>query len=168
METVFETPRLYVRKLRRIDLAPFHEMQGNIKVMLYTTGRAMTREENQVELLKVIDYYAKPDNDFWVWAVVQKSDDQFVGTCALVKNDKRENEIGYRFIERYWGKGYGKEISLGLIDYNLNRRGINEIVAYVNKANLASVKILDATFDFVKEFYNEKEECVDRYYKVSQ
>lgn len=163
---IFETERLIVRNLNMDDLAAFHEMQGNIKVMQYTTGKATTLEEDTAGLKEVIDFYDKQDNDFWVWAIVQKNDQQFVGTCALVKDDNQEDEIGYRFLERYWGNGYGKEVTKGLIAYAFNELKKEKLVAVVNKKNIASVKILDATFMFVKEFYNEQEQCVDRLYHL--
>ena len=167
MEPIFTTTRLLVRRLELTDLDAFHQMQGNLKVMQYTTGRAMTFEENKAELKRVIDCYTQSENDFWVWAVLEKGSGNFVGTCALVKNGKGENEIGYRFLERYWGKGYGKEITLGLIDYGLSLPDMEELVAYVDKENVPSVKILDATFNLVKEYWNEEERCVDRYYRIS-
>jgi len=167
MPPVFATPRLLVRNLNLDDLDAFHEMQGNLNVMKYTTGRSMTFDENKSGLQKVIAHYSQPGNDFWVWAVVTQAG-QFVGTCALIQNDKGEREIGYRFLERYWGHGYGKEITIGLIEYGLNHLDIEELVAYVDKKNIPSVKILDATFRLEKEYYNEEEKCVDRFYKISK
>ena len=168
MPVIFQTNRLLVRPLRPDDFEPFHEMQGNFKVMQYTTGRALTREENEAQFKGVIGRYAGPGNDFWVWAIAEQANGQFVGTCALIRNDKAEYEIGYRFLEKYWGRGYGKEITRGLIEYGLEQPGIEELVAYVNKDNIPSVKILDATFRFEKEFFNEEEGCMDRYYKISK
>jgi ribosomal-protein-alanine N-acetyltransferase len=168
MKPIFLTPRLYVRNLELTDLSTFHEMQGNLKVMQYTTGRAQTFEENKAELKRVIDCYTRSENDFWVWAVLEKGSGKFVGTCALIKNGKGENEIGYRFLESSWGNGYGKEITVGLIDYGLDQPDIEELVAYVDKENVASVKILDATFKLVKEYWNEEEGCVDRYYRIAR
>lgn len=168
MQIIFGTKRLLVRPLHLNDFDPFHEMQGSFKVMQYTTGRALTREENKGQLNGVIERYDQPGNEFWVWAVEERSGGRFVGTCALIKNDKGEYEIGYRFLEKYWGNGFGKEITRGLIEYGLAQPGIEELVAYVNKENIPSVKILDATFRFEKEFFNEEEGCMDRYYKISK
>ncbi len=64
MDTIFETERLDVRKLKLSDFEPFHEMQHNINVMQYVRGSAMTYQENKDELTKLIEFYEKPDNDF--------------------------------------------------------------------------------------------------------
>jgi [ribosomal protein S5]-alanine N-acetyltransferase len=165
--SLFQTARLSVRPLQPDDFGPFHEMQSNLRVMRYTSGRAMSEEENRQELARLIKRYAEPGNDFWVWAVIRKADGAFAGTCALICNEQGEHEIGYRFIERYWGQGYGLEITEGLIDYAFGPVGLERLVAYVYTDNTPSVSILERSrFLLVKEFFNEAENCLDRQYEV--
>lgn len=161
---IFSTKRLTVRALTLDDLHGFHDMQGNPRVMQHVGGRAFTLEENHKDLQDVIEAYGRADNDFWVWAVVRKTDGAFAGTCALIVNDRGEDEIGYRFREKYWGMGYGREICRSLLQYGFEAMHKTAIVAYVDKANRASVRILEQTMTFEKEFYNEEEGCVDRKY----
>lgn len=168
---IFETQRLTVRRLIVEDLDPFHEMQGNPNVMKYTGDRAKTFEEDQKDLQYVIDCYDQPENDFWVWAIIRKADTEFVGTCAIVKSDPRQNdptqdEIGYRFLEKYWGNGYGDEITRGLIDFAFNEFGKTELIAEVDELNIASVKILDRHMELVDRFYNSRDQSNDRKYIV--
>ena len=167
--TLFATSRLRVRHLQPEDFEPFHEMQGNQRVMQYTTGVAATAEEDRADLQRVIGYYNDPNNTFWVWAIESIPGGEFVGTCALIRNPQGENEIGYRLLERFWGNGYGREITDGLIDYALGERQLDHLVAYVNCENLASVRILEQSrFRFVREFYNEEERCMNRYYRIER
>lgn len=161
---IFETERLIVRKLVPGDLPDFHDMQGNPRVMQYVGGKAMSLEENRKDLQDVIDSYTKPDNDFWVWAVLNRTKNELLGTCALIRNESDEREIGFRFREKYWRKGYGREICRALLQYGLEKMKVGTIVAYVDKNNGGSVKILEQCMEFVKEFYNEQEKCVDRKY----
>ena len=72
--------------------------------MQYVRGKAMTYEENRKELPTLIKKYEDPENDFWIYAVERKEDSNFVGTVALVKDDQDDDEIGYRFLEKYWEK----------------------------------------------------------------
>lgn len=161
---IFETERLTVRRLVPADLNEFHEMQGNPKVMRHVGGKAMSLEENREDLQQVIDVYTAPGNDFWVWAVIRKADRRFLGTCALIVNDDKENEIGFRFQEKHWGQGYGREICRALLQYGLRKMELKSIVAYVDKENTASAKILEKEMNFETAFYNEQEKCVDRKY----
>ena len=159
---IFETERLLIRELKEEDFSAFHEMQSNPKVMLYTSGAAKSEESNRAEFDKCKAAYSVPGNDFWIWGVERKSDASFIGTCALVEN----NEIGYRFLEKYWGFGYGKELADGLIDFGLNNRQLKYIYATVEPENIASVKILEKTkLNFIEESFDEEEGCMLRYYK---
>lgn len=161
---VFETTRLFVRNLKSSDFDAFHEMQSDDEVMRYTTGKGFDEAENRRQLNSCIACYAKPDNDFWVWAIVQKSDQQFVGTCAIVPNENRP-EIGYRFLRKFFGKGYGQEICDALIEYGINNQRLPEIIAYADVQNVASTKILDRSrLSFIEEIRNE-DGVTDRFYR---
>ncbi|MEM7783141.1 MAG: GNAT family N-acetyltransferase [Planctomycetota bacterium] len=152
---IFETERLHVRKLRSSDFDDFHQMQSNLEVMRYTSGIAYTADQNRDQLEDCIRKYSDPNNEFWVWAIIRKRDQQFVGTCAIVPSQQGP-EIGYRFLENWFGNGYGHEICDGLILYAIESLGLTKIVAYVDEQNLASVKILDKSqLEFLREEVNE-------------
>lgn len=140
-QTIFETNRLIVRKLQMIDLESFHEMQSNPKVMQYADGEVKSLEGHQKELGDLIEFYEKEGNNFWIYAIERKSDEEFVGTLAFVKDSKEDDEIGFRFLEKYWGLGYGSEIGEGMISYSKSI-GISKLIGYVMDANIASAKIL--------------------------
>ena len=160
---VFETTNLLVRNLNDSDFEAFHEMQSDDEVMKYTTGKGFDEAENRRQLKMCIDSYTKSDNDFWVWAVVRKSDQQFVGTCAIVPNANR-SEIGYRFLRKFFGMGYGQEICNGLIEYGIHERKLEEIIAYADIRNVASIRILDqSSLCFIEEKTND-EGVTDRFY----
>lgn len=161
---LFTTDRLFVRMLKEADLPYFYKLQSSADVMQYVGGVVMTADEIKKDLKKIITRYTQPDNDFWVWAIVRKEDQRFIGTCAMVKNEKEEHEIGFRFLTEFWGSGYGKEVVGGLIAYAFTVLKQEQLVAYVNTENKASVKILEQYFRFEKEMYNEKEQCTDRFY----
>lgn len=139
---LFETSRCRVRFLQMNDLEPFHEMQSNPRVMQYVRGKGMTREENEKELPDLIEKYDNKNNDFWIYAIEKKSNQEFIGTCAFVKDDMGDDELGYRFLEKYWGLGYGLEICSGLIAYG-EKMGLPYLVGYVVNENKASAKILE-------------------------
>jgi RimJ/RimL family protein N-acetyltransferase len=138
---IFETERLIVRKLIFDDITAFHEMQSNPKVMQFATGEVKTLEAHSAELIDLISKYDLPNNDFWIYAIVRKTDNQFVGTVALVKEEK-DDEIGYRFLEKYWGNGYATETCKGLILY-CKQINIIKLIAYAVDENISSVKILE-------------------------
>ncbi|PHR72231.1 MAG: GNAT family N-acetyltransferase [Lutibacter sp.] len=146
---IFETERLFVRKLAFTDFESFHEMQSNKNVMRFVRAKVMTYDDNKKDLKDVIEKYDNPTNDFWIYAVERKSDSVFVGTIAFVK-DKKDDEIGYRFLEKYWGNGYGTEIIQGMISY-AKKIKFPSLIAYVSPDNIGSEKIIKgANFTFLE------------------
>jgi RimJ/RimL family protein N-acetyltransferase len=151
---IFKTERLIVRKLILNDLDSFHEMQSNPKVMQFATGEVKSLNEHSLELEELINKYEIEDNNFWIYAIVDSVSNKFIGTLALVK-DGLDDEIGYRFLEKYWGNGYGFEICEGTIQY-CKEIGIKKLVGSVVDKNIASSKILEKlNFKAVKKFISE-------------
>ena len=162
-KTVFETNSFTVRNLVDSDFYAFHEMQSDDEVMRYTTGKGLDEAENRRQLTMCIDCYSRQGNDFWVWAIIRKRDGQFVGTCAVVPNERRA-EIGYRLLRRFFGMGYGQEICNGLVEYCINEQRLTEIIAYTDVRNSASAKILDRSpLHFIEEKTNVSG-VTDRFY----
>lgn len=165
----FETEKLIARELNMSDLPAFVEMQSNINVMRYITGIPKTKGESIKELVKIVHSYRKTNRDFLIMAVARKDAIKFIGTCAIIKNSNGEFEIGYRFIEEYWGNGYGKEIACGLVEFAFQALNLNQIVAYVNKDNYPSIRILESSsFDFIREYRESETGNLGVYYKISK
>ena len=151
---IFETKRLLVRKLKLTDLEGFYELESNPKVLQYATGEVKTFLECEEELENLIEKYDEFENTFWIYAIERKSDKEFIGTVALVKTNE-EDEIGYRFIEKYWYNGYAKEVCGGLIAY-CKLINLTKIIGYVVDENMASAKILKYyNFKQVKKFISD-------------
>jgi RimJ/RimL family protein N-acetyltransferase len=167
-DNIFETPRLKVRRLISSDLEPFHEMQGDLEVMQYVAKKANTLEEDQVDLKGVIEAYSKKGNEFWVWAIDNVESKEFLGTFALVK-DKEDNwEIGYRFLRKYWGQGFGTESVEGMILFCESLPYIDNLIAYADLRNVGSQKVLSkAGFVNLGIKYNDEEDCEDYIYSAS-
>lgn len=163
---IFETERLTIRPLQQSDANAFFDMMGNPNVMNPIPQKAMTREESDANLNKFLNPKGVPGKH--VWGIDEKSSGEFIGLCALLKNDENEDEIGYRLREKYWGNGYGTEIAKGLIDYSFNVLNFEKITADVNIENIPSVKILDKLLSPTKEFFNKDDNCTDRRYVLER
>lgn len=164
-EIIFETERLLIRKLLLNDLTPFHTMESNPKVLQYATGEVKSLEANKKELEGLIEKYDIKENDFWIYGVERKLDGEFIGTLALVK-DGVDDEIGYRFLEKYWSLGYGLELCMGLIDY-CRFIGMPKIIGYVIDVNRASSKILEkCNFQVVEKGIEPRSKLAETKYEL--
>lgn len=164
--TIFETDRLRVRKLKTTDLKFFDELQGNPNVMKFVNPKVGNYKENKKELNRLISLYEKKENKFLILAVELKSKNQLIGTVALVRTDENENEIGYRFIERCWEQGFGKEVVPGLIEY-CRVSGLSSLVAYASYKNVASLKIIEHNgFSYIKDYFAKDIKQQERKYRL--
>ena len=150
-QIIFETEILLVRRLKMSDIRPYHEMQSNPKVMQYVTGEVQTEKEHLIELERLIGFYDREDNDFWIYAIERKVDNEFVGTLAFIKDNEGDDEIGYRFLEKYWGLGYGSDLCKASVVY-CSSIGMPKLIGYVINLNVASAKILKkCNFEYVSD-----------------
>lgn len=94
-------------------------------------GRGKTKTENVDELSKVIKSYDDHDSHLLIMAISKIGDETLIGTCAVVKDDNGEFEVGYRFSESHWGNGFGSEILKGLLQYCLNDLELNKVNAII-------------------------------------
>ncbi|EZH73750.1 hypothetical protein ATO12_17600 [Aquimarina atlantica] len=164
---LFETKRLFIRRLEDSDLESFYDMQGNPNVMRYIK-KTMSFEESKQELNRFIGYYESTDIFFKIWAVIERNSNQFLGICGVYENDRSEFEIAYRLRECFWGNGFGSEIAKGLFRYCFDQIKLNELTAYVSTDNVGSIRILEKEMNYVEEFYAEKENSIERKYTLKK
>lgn len=159
---VFETERLTIRLLEWSDSDLYFDMSGNPNVMEPIPTKTLNRKESDDHLKGLLEL--DPDGLKKIWAVDIKGTGEFIGLAAIVENDELDEEIGYRFREVHWKRGYGTEIAKGLINYAFNELGLELIAADANMANPKSMKILDKFFTRVRQFQNDEGNCVDQRY----
>lgn len=164
---IFETTRLTIRHFKHSDASDFFDMMGNSNVMNPIPLKTLSQIESDEKLQELINYYTSNlvKN---IWAIDQKSNSEMVGLCGLIHNNDGENEIAYRFREKFWNLGYGTEIAKGLIDYSFEKLNFELITADAYILNKKSIKILEKFMFFDKEFYNQKDNCLDRRYKLTK
>src|ERR1043165_2657001 len=112
---IFETTRLYVRRLKQSDEPAFFELMSNPNVMNAIPQKPLNRTQSNSELAELI--LLEKSSDTKIWSLCKKGCNDLIGFCGVLKNDEKEDEIAYRIIETFWGNGYGTEITKGLIDY---------------------------------------------------
>lgn len=166
MKIFFQTQRLIIRSLQEDDRESYFDMMNNPNVMNPIPLEVMDRKSSDLSFETHLK--ANQNSTKRVWAIDTKNGEQFIGIAAYLKNSKNEDEIGYRLREQFWGVGYGTEVAKGLINYGFSALNLELITADVNLTNERSVKILDKFFKKDFEFYNEREKCTDRRYKITK
>lgn len=88
------------------------------------------------------------ENGIGRWAAVEKETGNFIGWTGLkfVVNETNKHinyyDLGYRFIRKYWGKGYAFETAVASVQYGFSDMQLKEMYAMADISNDASNRIL--------------------------
>ena len=142
MKHILETSRLILRELDSKDAKNFYDLNSNPNVIKYTGNSAFKNVEEAKEFLE--NYTDYKFNGYGRWAVILKTTDKFIGWCGL-KIDELENEtdIGFRFFEEEWNKGYATESAIACIHYGFEKLKLKRIIGRAMKENVGSIKVLE-------------------------
>ena len=154
MKKIAETERLLLRELTPEDAEHFFNLNQNPNVIKYTGDSSFTSAEEARNFLKNYKDYER--NGYGRWAVVDKSDHTFLGWCGLKYHEETlETDIGFRFFEEYWNKGYASESAAASLNYGFEKLSLPKIIGRAMAENTASIRVLqkmgmlfDREFDF--------------------
>jgi ribosomal-protein-alanine N-acetyltransferase len=152
MKEILKTERLLLRELNPDDAENFYKLNLNPNVIKYTGNSAFKDINEAKEFLE--NYQDYQLNGFGRWAVIEISSNKFLGWCGL-KYDQNLNEtdIGFRFFEEYWNKGFATESAKACISYGFENLNLKTILGRAMSENLASIKVLEKIgLSFEKEF----------------
>ncbi|GJM34173.1 MAG: N-acetyltransferase [Saprospiraceae bacterium] len=147
MKIFIETERLILRELVPDDATGIFEMDSDPEVHRYLGNQPisnMGQAEDGIQLIR--KQYV--DNGIGRWAVIEKETGQFIGWSGLklmpAPADVPTNlyDLGYRFIKKYWGKGYATESAKATIKYGFKKLKLNELFAIADINNEVSMRVL--------------------------
>lgn len=163
MSKSIETERLYFRELLPTDNEGMFELDSNPEVHTYLGNNPVkTMEEIHTAIAFIREQYIT--NGIGRWAALLKETGEFIGWAGL-KLERNTNghethyDLGYRFIQKHWGKGYASEAAIAFVDYGFNIMKLEKINATVDMSNAASRKVLEkAGLKFIETFDHEGDE----------
>lgn len=142
MKKILETNRLLLREFDISDAESFYELNLNPNVIKYTGNSTFKDIDEAKAFLKNYSDYQR--NGFGRWAVIDRSNQLFLGWCGLKYDEKLdETDIGFRFFEHFWNRGFATESAKACIDYGFEILNLKTIVGRAMKENTASVKVLE-------------------------
>ena len=148
MDLILETERLILRPLKHTDAERLFLLDSNPNVHKYLGNNPVTSIDQSIQYIENIKKQYK-ENGIGRFAVIRKEDNEFIGWCGLKFITEEENnyvnfyEIGYRFREDFWGKGYAFEAAKAWYDYAFNTLKIDILYASAHVENLGSRKVLE-------------------------
>ena len=155
---VLETSRLYLRKLRAMDLPAL------VKMMNEDVMWAWERPFSEADVLAWYQtQIARYQTGFGLLACVLKETGEVIGQVGLIPQQIPSGqvvEVSYILDNSYWHKGYAKEAVKALISYGFTKKKLPSIYATIKWNNLASQKVAVASNmvkvgEYDKIYYNK-------------
>ena len=159
--TVFlETERLVLRRFTVDDADLLVELDSDPEVMFFVNGgRATSRREITTDVLPAFLSYYERYPGYGFWAVIERMTGAFVGWFHFRPargHPEDEPELGYRLRRSAWGRGYGTEGAIALIDKGFRELGVRCVLAETMVVNAASRRVMEnAGMRLVRTFQQE-------------
>jgi len=126
---VIETERLTVAPL------PVGEREAMVAVWLDPANERLHSAEGEAQVRKWVEQ---------TWGVWERATGALVGDCTLFFAEEHgEWELAYGFRRDRWGRGYASEAAAACVRHGFAVLGLDRIVADVDPANPASVRVLE-------------------------
>ena len=148
MKFHIETERLILRDMQLTDTDGMFALDSDPKVHFYLGNNPITKKE---EAIKNINYILQQYQNHKIgrWAVIEKASGDFIGWSGLKLNTEEKlndhinfYDVGYRFIPKYWGKGYATETAIAALEYGFNTIKLETIVGVADIKNIGSSNVL--------------------------
>jgi RimJ/RimL family protein N-acetyltransferase len=137
-----ETERLVIRCfLPDADTESMLRVYGDDEVMRFVPGGALADESAVTSALEGY-VQAHRRQGFSSWAVVERRTGRPIGDVGFgVFEPTADVELGYTLAREVWGRGYATEAARACLVAGLAQLGVSRIVAVVDAANEASLRI---------------------------
>lgn len=138
---MIETDRLLLREFDTSDAGKMYQLNLDPEVVRYTGDKPFSSVREARTFLENYEY----DSALGIgrWAVILKSGQEFIGWCGLKRNEEGLIDIGFRFFQVHWNKGYASEAARATLRYGFLEKGIPRIIGRAAGENRASIRVLE-------------------------
>ena len=145
-----DSERLTFARATASDIDLMVELDSDPAVMKYINGgKPTSREEMENVYLPRLAQYDNAEKGWGMWKVSLKDSEDFLGWILIRPMDffsdnpkYHDIEIGWRFKQSTWGKGYGTEAAKAVKDIIAAQPEVEYISAIALEGNSASINIM--------------------------
>ncbi|MEU6328204.1 GNAT family N-acetyltransferase [Streptomyces sp. NPDC047049] len=144
--TEIRTPRLILRRWTDDDLAPMADINTDPLVMRWIgDGSVLSLEQTAEEIERWEEEW--DDEGFGLFAVELLASGELAGCVGLsvpgfLPEAAHEVAISWRFGRQYWGQGYASEAAQAVLEFALQDRGLDRVIAVNRLGHEASDNVL--------------------------
>ncbi len=148
--SIKDSDRLCFRLMSKEDGALLLDLDSDPEVMRFINGgRPTTQEEIDEKHIPRLLAYRNPDKGWGIWQVNTKQDNAFVGWILARpmhffsdNTDYTDIELGWRFKQHTWGKGFATEAAQSVLKGLHEQIGYSKFSAIAVSENLGSISVM--------------------------
>lgn len=158
--SVLDSERLSFRLMDITDESLFLDLDNDPEVMKFINGGKPTTKQEHLDIhIPRHSAFRNPDKGWGYWATFIKETNTFIG-WVLVRpmdffsegKDLTNIELGWRFKQLAWGKGYATEAAKAVLQSLKEQVKYNKFTAIAVSDNTGSIKIMQKIgMTFVKK-----------------
>ncbi|QBG35790.1 GNAT family N-acetyltransferase [Litorilituus sediminis] len=152
---VADSERLSFRLFDQNDGKLLWQLDQDPEVMKYVSGgKINTMDDINTIFLPRMAKYTNPEQGWGIWQVSDKSTQEYLGwilvrpmeffneDAAIKAAHEKDIELGWRFFQKTWGKGYASEAAMAIKDALIAQTNIDYLSAIAVEENLGSINIM--------------------------
>lgn len=141
MKALLETKRMLLREFDVADASFFFELNASHEVLKYTGDKPF--ESLDAAKIFLQNYTEYQLHGMGRWLCILKETLSPLGWCGLRFQTKtKEVDLGFRFLQKYWNKGFATEAAKACIGYGFEHLQLDEITGRAMIQNEASIVVL--------------------------
>jgi|KBSSwiStaDraftv2_1062776.scaffolds.fasta_scaffold78908_4 ribosomal-protein-alanine N-acetyltransferase len=147
------TERLVLRQVNESDAEKIFSLRSDERVMQFIDRPVAVTIADALQYIERINNSLNAAEGI-TWAITLKEDPSLIGTIGFWRIEKEHYraEIGYLLNHSFHRKGIMQEAMIVVLAYGFKIIKLHSIMANVNPANLASIKLLERN-NFTREGY---------------
>ena len=143
MDKVVDTGRLLLRRFFPEDLEAFYQLGSRPEIIRYAQGTPYPSREVALEFMRAAPIRDYATYGYGRFACVWKATGQVIGFSGIkYLPEIAENELGYRFLPEFWGRGLATEAGRASVDFARDDLRLKRLVALVHPDNVASSAVV--------------------------
>jgi RimJ/RimL family protein N-acetyltransferase len=142
---LFTSARLRARHFVDADAPMLRALNDSEHVRRYVGDGVVVDDDAALTILRTRMYPQMRDHGVGRWAIELLASGAFIGWCGLrFDGDTATYDLGYRFFEEHWGRGYATEAALATMAWaRANLPPSARIVGRAHVENRASIRVLE-------------------------
>lgn len=163
---ILRTERLVLREMDPdVDAGFVFELLNSPKFIKYIGDRGVRSSEEASQFIETRYRPGYQKYGYGLYTVALREDGipalacEPIGMCGFVRRDTLPDaDLGFAFLPKYEGKGYGFESAKAVMEYGRETLGLSRVLAITALDNEASIKLLKKLgFEFDKLIEGEGE-----------